>query len=278
MKQWNVVKVMLILGGVFFSILFGGNCQAKEKSVSMKEYRTIKRGDMEIKSVSKSQKGLALEIYKQIKDTSKESLIIPYSSNRELKQYKKAFFALKGSYFYYEEFTPLYVKTGETTGYISIDTEKCRECLKRNNYIKKEIKKIVKKLKITKKTSEKDAIRKINNYMVENFNYDYSYSNGSAYQLLKEKTGVCAAYADLFKDICGYIGIQAKNVIDTQQNHEWNIVRCNKRWYYVDVTWNDCFGTNRYLLMSGSVLNNIGEYTIDYTRPVLVVRQSACIN
>ena len=109
MKQWNVVKVMLILGGVFFSILFGGNCQAKEKSVSMKEYRTIKRGDMEIKSVSKSQKGLALEIYKQIKDTSKESLIIPYSSNRELKQYKKAFFALKGSYFYYEEFNPLYV-------------------------------------------------------------------------------------------------------------------------------------------------------------------------
>ena len=73
--------------------------------------------------------------------------------------------------------------------------------------------------------------------------YEDSYN---AYGCLVKGRAVCSGYADAFNAIMVELNIPSKIVM--RNDHEWNIVRIGKKWYHVDVTWNDCTGSNAYLL------------------------------
>ena len=68
----------------------------------------------------------------------------------------------------------------------------------------------------------------------------------TAYGCLVKHKAVCSGYTDAFAAIMTELGI--KNDYGHSPNHVWNKVKIGKKWYHVDVTWNDTTHSGRYLL------------------------------
>ncbi len=93
----------------------------------------------------------------------------------------------------------------------------------------------------------------------------------SAYGVLVDKTGVCMSYALAYKYILNLVGVECEYAI-INQDHVWNIVKLNGKWYHVDVTWDDpnAFGKaeHTYFLLSDNAIssgkNPHGEWVAPY--------------
>lgn len=62
-----------------------------------------------------------------------------------------------------------------------------------------------------------------------------------AYGALVEGRAVCQGYSAAFAYVCGKSDIQCITVYGTSrdENHSWNKVLCDGKWYNVDLTWDD---------------------------------------
>lgn len=67
-----------------------------------------------------------------------------------------------------------------------------------------------------------------------------------AYGCLVQHKAVCSGYTDAFNAICVQLNIPTS--YGHGKNHIWNKVKIGKKWYHVDVTWNDCTHSTRWLL------------------------------
>ena len=98
---------------------------------------------------------------------------------------------------------------------------------------------------ITPTMSTLSKVMAVHHYIVENFHYEKQ-TNGSPYAVytfLKEKKGVCMAYALLFEKMMELLHIPCYYVIGTadgegDSGHAWNMVKIDDHWYHVDSTWN----------------------------------------
>lgn len=79
----------------------------------------------------------------------------------------------------------------------------------------------------------------VHDYMVQNYEYDLTYSIYSASGMFENKTGVCQAYALAYKEMMTELGIPCQYVTSRAMNHGWNLVKIDGEWYHVDVTWDD---------------------------------------
>lgn len=69
----------------------------------------------------------------------------------------------------------------------------------------------------------------------------------NAYGALVEGKAVCAGYSKAYQHLLHKVGIPAWCVIGTSedpishqpQNHEWNLLSLDGKWYYSDITWDD---------------------------------------
>lgn len=62
----------------------------------------------------------------------------------------------------------------------------------------------------------------------------------SAISTLLTGKGNCAAYADIVKDACQVLGIEAKVIVGLSEKHgahAWNQVKLDGNWYNLDLTW-----------------------------------------
>lgn len=92
-------------------------------------------------------------------------------------------------------------------------------------------------------------ITKVHDWLVDNVEYGTSVSGKNAYNIygtFAMKSVVCEGYAEGFKYIMDKLGIPcilvsgtAQNSEGTTENHEWNYVQIDGKWYAVDVTWDD---------------------------------------
>lgn len=130
---------------------------------------------------------------------------------------------------------------------------------------------ILKKLDVSKMTDYGKA-KAIHDYIVSNVEYDSDLKKFSAYDALFKKSTVCNGYALLFYKMALKAGLECKyitgiGVTDNQQtNHAWNIVKLNKKWYLVDVTWDDPInGTKIYYdyFLKGSNTYSEDHYAAD---------------
>ena len=94
-----------------------------------------------------------------------------------------------------------------------------------------------------------ENIRMVHDYLVENIQYDSTLSKANIYNVygaLVSRECVCEGYARAFKYLLDELGIPCVMVIGTgtnsqgqTENHAWNYVQLNQRWYAVDTTWDD---------------------------------------
>ncbi len=103
-----------------------------------------------------------------------------------------------------------------------------------------------------------ERVRVIHDWIALNIVYDVPmYLSGriaaQSYQdVLRRKKAVCEGYAGLLKEMCRWAGIECRmipghargagySVFDPEntndENHAWNAVRIDDRWWLIDVTW-----------------------------------------
>lgn len=95
--------------------------------------------------------------------------------------------------------------------------------------------------------SDYDKVKSLHDWLIEYMEYDSGASNkSSVYGALIEKRGVCESYSRTFKYILDELGIEnilatgtATNSNGRTEDHMWNYVKLNGKWYAVDPTWDD---------------------------------------
>lgn len=109
-------------------------------------------------------------------------------------------------------------------------------------YVTNQVKAIAKSLNKAGMT-DFDKVFAVNNYVVSKASYSKETKNTPhhVYTLLTEGKGVCQAYALLTHRLLQELGVESRYVVGVAkgENHAWNQVKVNGKWYHLDTTWND---------------------------------------
>lgn len=88
----------------------------------------------------------------------------------------------------------------------------------------------------------------LHDWLIENAEYDLTYTHYDAAGVLLKGTGVCDSYARAYLMLCTAAGLECMYVPGTAgtspdksqwENHAWNLVKLGDNWYHVDCTWDD---------------------------------------
>ena len=123
----------------------------------------------------------------------------------------------------------------------------------------------------------KDKIKAIHDYIINNTDYDTlktnnikdeTYKSNTAYGVLIQGYGICSGYSDAMK-----IFLDKFNIINYKINndeHIWNLVQLNGKWYHLDLTWDDPISNknitrDNYFLIDNNTLKllNDNEHNFD---------------
>ncbi|MGN1114636.1 MAG: fibronectin type III domain-containing protein [Oscillospiraceae bacterium] len=107
----------------------------------------------------------------------------------------------------------------------------------------------------TKNMSQYDKVKYFHDYIINKCSYTASGNNiFSAYGCLVEGQAVCQGYSNAFNLLCTKAGIACINITGNAvnpngetENHMWNMVKVNGRWYHIDVTWDDQSALDGYI-------------------------------
>ncbi len=130
-------------------------------------------------------------------------------------------------------------------------------------------------------------------WIISNLKYDYTkfekqdFRVVNARNILKQRKAICYGYATLFKELCSKAGIKAvivngyskNNSVDIcdsffLEDHAWNAVRIDDKWYLCDLTWDGGYHTYWRRTFKGSLLYVFSFGKIDkmYLKPKFVKR------
>ena len=79
----------------------------------------------------------------------------------------------------------------------------------------------------------------LNDWVVDNTEYDYSLTYMSAEGVFGRGLGTCEAYHDAYVRLLNKVGIETRRVDSSGDTHVWTGVKLDGKWYNVDTTWND---------------------------------------
>lgn len=108
-----------------------------------------------------------------------------------------------------------------------------------------------------KNASDFEIEKYVYDYLIDNCEYDHAATESDevianendAYGALVDKKAVCEGYSRAFQLLCNRLGLDCVNVTGDSdgRRHQWNSVKIEDDWYYVDVTWGDTDGEAEYL-------------------------------
>ncbi|NMM63196.1 transglutaminase [Clostridium sp. P21] len=115
--------------------------------------------------------------------------------------------------------------------------------LDQENWVDEKVDSILKSI-IRDSMTEDQKEKAIHDYIVKNTAYDETLAKHSAYDALHDGTTVCQGYALLVYKMLNKSGIQSRIVVgkvdgSSVDNHAWNLVNLNGKWYQLDCTWDD---------------------------------------
>ena len=84
-----------------------------------------------------------------------------------------------------------------------------------------------------------DKIKKFHDHVINNTEYDVKEHSRSfnAYELITTNKAICSGYSDIMAIYLDTLGI--KNYRISSENHIWNLVNLDGKWYHLDATWDD---------------------------------------
>lgn len=126
----------------------------------------------------------------------------------------------------------------------------------------------------------REKIRVIHDYIIDNAQYDKlkydnkndtTYKSNTAYGVLLQGYGTCNGYADamaIFLDKLNVINCKISN-----DEHIWNLVYLDGKWYHLDLTWDDPISdinVNRdtYFLITTDTLEKINDGTHHFDKNI----------
>ena len=140
----------------------------------------------------------------------------------------------------------VYIDSGNNSNYLSDGYNSKEQIIEYENQINQVVQEILQK---TTGKTKYEKVKTIHDYFVDNIKYEQTVEKQNIYNMygaLVNKECVCEGYAKAFKYLMNKIGVDAILVIGTAtdskgntQNHAWNYVELENKWYAVDVTWDD---------------------------------------
>jgi transglutaminase-like putative cysteine protease len=129
--------------------------------------------------------------------------------------------------------------------------------------VDEKVEEILEELKIDKKTSEREKVKAVYDYICHNVNYDYVHENNSlyhkdstAYAALVKKYASCQGFAVAVFRLLKELGIECSVVTGTGTNnqgedefHAWNEVLIDDEIYNMDATWDAGRENYQYFLI-----------------------------
>lgn len=126
----------------------------------------------------------------------------------------------------------------------------------------------------------REKIKIIHDYIIDNTEYDKlkydnkndtTYKSNTAYGVLVEGYGTCNGYADAMA-----IFLNKMNIINykiSNDEHIWNLVYLDGKWYHLDLTWDDPiseFNVNRdtYFLITTDTLEKLNDGTHKFDKNI----------
>ena len=131
--------------------------------------------------------------------------------------------------------------------------------------VKNAVKKFLNK-EIASNMTDYEKVKAAHDYLVKRCSYEWSTNwavtkANTAYGALIKKKAQCSGYARAFKALCDGMGVKCHYVHATKgssnPNHQWNIVRVDKKWYHIDVQNNDSSGFYANFLLSDKKVKQI---------------------
>ena len=108
-------------------------------------------------------------------------------------------------------------------------------------FVTSEVNRLAKQL-FTPSMSDFEKAKAVNDYIVLNTTYSENTATSphNPYAILKEGKGVCQAYALLTYRLLKAGGLDVRYVTGyAGEDHVWNLVKVDGKWYHLDTTWND---------------------------------------
>ena len=109
-----------------------------------------------------------------------------------------------------------------------------------------------------------EKMRYIHDYLVDTIEYDQTFAEKNIYNIygaLVSKTCVCEGYAKASQYLLNEAGLEniiitgtATNSDGKTENHAWNYVNIDEKWYAIDTTWDDP------IIVGGGKLTNTIRY------------------
>ena len=98
--------------------------------------------------------------------------------------------------------------------------------------------------------SIEENILSVHDYIINNTKYDSERSNNNivtyqsdiAYGPLFEGYAICGGYTDLMELFLERMNVKSFKI--SSENHVWNAVYLNNKWYHLDLTWDDPVASN----------------------------------
>ncbi|MBQ1352326.1 MAG: S-layer homology domain-containing protein [Oscillospiraceae bacterium] len=105
-------------------------------------------------------------------------------------------------------------------------------------YVAQRVKEIIRELNVANK-SDLEKVIAVHSYICSHFQYDNTLRRYSAYDGLYSSRMVCQGYALLFYRMMRELNVPVRIISGKGggEDHAWNIVRLNGKWYNVDETW-----------------------------------------
>ena len=236
-------RLLTILFAVFaFAVVFSASAETTDAAVAVFSSHTIS-------SLTAKQRKIALSLMSYVKK-GKTQDDIDYKCTVE--DFMAAWYAINDSYFRYYSTINMDARriynnrTGKTIGVsVTLYSKDSLKSYNRHLENKSKLKSLAKS--ITKgKTTERAKVLAINNYVCKKLTWRDN--AGTLDIALRTKYAKCTGYATLFMALCEQCSIKCCQVAgEAHGGHDWNRVRVDGVWYYIDPTWNDQTG-NGYLL------------------------------
>ena len=164
----------------------------------------------------------------------------------------------------------VYINSGNEANYLTEEfnsKEKVDQAISRIEQIKTEI--------LQNKTGNTyENIKMVHDYLVDNISYDSTLSKENIYNVygaLVNKECVCEGYARAFKYLLDELDIPCVLVIGTArnsqgetENHAWNYVQLDGKWYAVDTTWDDP------IVVGGGTVSEASKYKYFLVRAEII--------